>query len=54
MYDVLTHKSFFGDPGHHEGTILEEDDDIVEIGALTDEFILFETITNKPFLAVYI
>ncbi len=45
-------KSLVGHLGHLELSVLIEDDDIVEVGAVTHQLILLQSCTHESFLSV--
>ena len=49
---VLPHEDFFGDADHLVFTVLVEDDDIVEVGAVAHELVFLQARTDKAVGAV--
>ena len=52
MEDILTDKYLVCYLGYFKLTILIEDDDVIEVGAVAYEFILLQPCTNETFLTV--
>jgi hypothetical protein len=47
MNDVLTNKGFFCNTGYQEIAIISENNDVINIGTITDKFIFLKSVTDK-------
>ena len=52
MDNILPHERFVGDTGNEELAVGAEDDDIVYIGAIADEFVFFHSHPDEAVAAV--
>ena len=52
MDDVLADKDLLGDARYEEFAVLPEDDDVVQVGTIGDEGILFEPVPDEALLGV--
>jgi len=54
MYYIFAGIRFIADSDDLKAAVLQKNNNVVNIGAVTDEFIFFQAVTDKPFFAVYI
>ena len=54
MQDVLTNEGLIPDFRHHERAVALDGDDVVEVGAVTHEFVLFQAVAHETVGAVHV